>query len=377
MICAAEASGAPVVRQNPGRTEMVDFLCLGVRHFSAMMLTILRLLTLIPATLRVGSELALENLALRQQLAVLNRHGLRPRLWRSDRIFWLLLSRYWVDWKEALVIVKPDTVLRWHRKRFASYWARLSGQNGSGRPGKDREIRDLVRKMAKSNPFWGAPRLHGELLKLGIDISERTVSRWMPRRTNPPSQGWRAFLDNHVSELVSIDFLTVPTATFRVLFVLIVLAHDRRRIVHFNVTEHPSAEWTAQQMVEAFCNGESPHYLMRDRDGVYGSTFRDRVKALDIEEVVIAPHSPWQSPYVERVIGTLRREVLDHVVVLGEAHLRRIVRSYVSYYHGARTPLALEKDAPEPRCVQPPKEGRVIEISEVGGLHHRYERRAA
>ena len=176
---------------------------------------------------------------------------------------------------------------------------------------------------------------------------------------------------------MSIDFFTVPTATFRVLFVLIVLAHDRRRIVHFNVTEHPTAEWTGQQMVEAFRDGKSPRYLMRDRDGVYGLAFRDRVKALDIEEVVIAPHSPWQNPYVERVIGTLRRECLDHVVVLAETHLRRIVRRYGNYDHGSRTHLTLDKDAPEPRSVQPPERGSVIEIPEVGGLDHRYERRAA
>ena len=169
----------------------------------------------------------------------------------------------------------------------------------------------------------------------------------------------------------------MPVATFRVLFVLILLAHDRRRIVHFNVTEHPTAEWTGQQMVEAFCDGKAPRYLMRDRDGVYGLAFRDRVKGLDIEQVVIAPHSPWQNPYVERVIGTLRRECLDHVVVLGESHLRYIVRRFLSYYHGARTHLALNKDAPETRAVQPPEMGRVIEIPEVGGLHHRYERRAA
>ncbi len=324
-----------------------------------MMLTILRLLSVIMTALTLRSELALENLALRQQLAVLNRRHRRPKLRKLDRAFWLLLARSWESWKETLVIVKPETVLRWHRKRFASYWARLSGQNGPGRPGKDREIRDLIRRMAKSNPLWGGPRLHGELLKLGIDISERTVSRWMPRRTKPPSQNWRAFLDNHVRELVSIDFLTVPTATFRVLFVLIVLAHDRRRIVHFNVTEHPTAEWTAQQIVEAFGDRESPRFLIRDRDAVYGLTFRARVKTLDIVEVVIAPHSPWQSPYVERVIGTLRRECLDHVVVLGVAHLRRIVRRYVSYYHGARTHLALDKDAPEPRSVQSPEKGMV------------------
>jgi putative transposase len=231
--------------------------------------------------------------------------------------------------------------------------------------------------MANSNVLWGAPRVHGELLKLGIDISERTVSRWMPRRRKPPSQTWRAFLDNHVGELVSIDFFTVPTATFRVLFVLIVLAHDRRRIMHFNVTEHPTAEWTSQQMLEAFCDGKVPRFMIRDRDGVYGLTFRERLKGLDIQEVAIARYSPWQTPYVDRVIGSLRRECLDHVIVLGETHLRRIVRRYVSHYHGARTHLALEKDAPEPRTLQPPEKGRAIEVPEVGGLHHRYERRAA
>ena len=231
--------------------------------------------------------------------------------------------------------------------------------------------------MAGSNPLWGAPRVHGELLKLGIDISERTVSRWMPKRRKPPSQHWRSFLDNHIGELVSIDFFTVPTATFRVLFVLIVLAHDRRKIVHFNVTEHPTAAWTARQLVQAFYDRKSPRYLIRDRDGIYGLIFQDQVKALDIEEVVTAPRSPWQSPYVERVIGTLRRECLDHVVVLGDAHLRRIIRQFLSYYHGAKTHLAVDKDAPEPRAVQSSEWGKLIESQEVGGLRRRYERRAA
>ena len=341
-----------------------------------MLTTILRLLCLIPTAFRLRSELALENLALRQQLAVLNRQHRRPKLQRSDRLFWIFLSRFWADWKEALIIVKPETVLRWRRKRFALYWSRLSRNHG-GRPTTDREIRELIRRMAKSNPLWGAPRVHGELLKLGINISERTVSRWMPRRTKPPSQTWRAFLDNHVGELVSMDFFTMPTATFRVLFVLIILAHDHRKIVHFNVTEHPTVEWTGQQIVEAFCEDKVPRFLIRDRDAVYGLAFQERVKALGIEEVVIAPRSPWQNPYSERVIGSLRRECLDYVVVLGERHLRRIMRLYVSYYHGARTHLALEKDTPEPRSVQPPDMGKVIEIPEVGGLHHRYERRAA
>ena len=247
---------------------MIDFPHPEVRHSPAMILTILQLVSLIPTALKQCSELALENLALRQQLAVLNRRHRRPKLRKLDRLLWVLLSRSWERWRETLVIVKPETALRWHRGRFASYWTRLSGKNGPGRPTQDRYIRELIRKMAQSNPLWGAPRVHGELLKLGIDISERTVSRWMPRRTKPPSQNWRAFLDNHVGELVSIDFFTVPTATFRVLFVLIVLAHDRRRIVHFNVTEHPTAEWTARQLVQAFYDRKSPRYLIRDRDGI-------------------------------------------------------------------------------------------------------------
>jgi putative transposase len=342
-----------------------------------MILAIFRLLSLIPTALKLRSDLALENLALRQQLAVLKRQVRRPKLRRGDRFFWPLLSCSWRDWKHTLLIVKPETVLRWHRKRFASYWTKLSRKNRPGRPGKDREIRDLIRKMASSNPLWGAPRVHGELLKLGINISERTVSRWMPKRRKPPSQSWRTFLDNHVGELVSIDFLTVPTATFRVLFVLIVLAHDRRKIVHFNVTEHPTSEWTAHQLVQAFYERKPPRYLIRDRDGVYGLLFEDQLRALEIEQVVIAPRSPWQSPYVERVIGTLRRECLDHVIVLSENHLRRIVRQFLTYYHGTRTHLTLDKDAPEHRSVQVSETGTVIEIPQVGGLHHRYERRAA
>ena len=199
----------------------------------------------------------------------------------------------------------------------------------------------------------------------------------MPKNRKPPSQTWRTFLDNHFRELVSIDFLTVPTATFRVLYVLVVLAHDRRRVVHFNVTEHPTAVWTAQQIIEAFPEETAPRFLLRDRDRIYGEEFRRRVVGMRIEEVMTAPHSPWQSPYVERLIGSIRRECLDHVIVLGENHLRRILRSYIAYYHRPRTHLSLCKDAPEPRAKQPPECGPVIEIAEVGGLHHRYERLAA
>ena len=235
----------------------------------------------------------------------------------------------------------------------------------------------MIRDMARSNPLWGAPRIHGELLKLGINISERSVSRLMPRRRQPPSQTWRTFLANHLHEIASVDLFTVPTATFRVLFCLVVLRHDRRRVLHFNVTEHPTAHWAAQQLVEAFPERVSARYLLRDRDRIYGDYFRQRVRGLGLQEVLSAPRSPWQNAYVERLIGSVRRECLDHVIVVNEQHLRRILQSYFSYYHRTRTHLSVDKDAPDTRPVQVRATGPVVEIAEVGGLHHRYERRAA
>ena len=213
------------------------------------------MVALLSVGFRQRRELAVENLALRQQLAVFNRNQKRLRIRRMDRLFWVWISGIWKGWRESLIVVKPDTVVRWHRKGFALYWTWLSRRNPVGRPGSSREIRDLIRKIASANPLWGSPRVYGELLKLGMDISERTVARLMPKRRNPPSQTWRAFLDNHCKDLVSIDFLVVPTATFRVLFVLIVLAHHRRRVLHFNVTEHPTALWTAEQIIQAFPDG--------------------------------------------------------------------------------------------------------------------------
>jgi putative transposase len=231
--------------------------------------------------------------------------------------------------------------------------------------------------MGAANPLWGAPRIHGELGKLGIEVSERTVSRLLRRRRRPPSQTWHTFLTNHVASLVSMDFFTVPTLTGRVLFVLVLLTHHRRRIVHLAITEHPTAAWTAQQIIDAFPDDTAPRWLLRDRDAIYGDVFRRRVAGMGITEVISSPSSPWQNPYAERLIGSLRRECLDHVIVLSQAHLQRMLARYISYDHGARTHLSLEKDAPIPRRVQVPTEGRVVAFSEVGGLHHRYERRAA
>ncbi len=231
--------------------------------------------------------------------------------------------------------------------------------------------------MARANPLWGAPRIHGELQKLGLEISQATVSKDLVRRRTPPSQTWRTFLDNHIRSLVSVDFFTVPTVLFKVLFVFVVLAHDRRRVVHVNVTDTPTAEWSAQQLVEAFPWDTAPRSLLRDRDAVYGAVFSSRVQALGIREVKTAPRSPWQNPYVERLIGTLSRECLDHMVVPSATHLRRLLRDYLSYYHSARTHLSLDKDAPEPRAVERLDQGRIVETPLVGGLHHRYSRRAA
>jgi putative transposase len=342
-----------------------------------MMKALSWLVAFLVSGLKQRRELALENLALRQQLGLLKRAHRRPQLRRKDRLFWVWLSEIWTHWREALLIVSPDTVVRWHRKGIRLYWKWTSRRNPSGRPATSPKLRALIRQMAAANPLWGAPRIHGELLKLGIDLSQRTVSRLMPKHRQPPSQSWKTFLDNHVQELVSLDFFTVPTARFRVLFVLVLLSHHRRRVLHFNVTEHPTAFWTAQQMIEAFPEGSTPGYLIRDRDKVYGDYFRQRVKGMQIEEVMTAPQSPWQSPYVERLIGSIRRECLDHAIVLGQKHLRHMLISYFEYYDRSRTHLSLGKDAPEPRPVQPPEWGEVIQLPLVGGLHHRYQRRAA
>jgi len=301
----------------------------------------------------------------------------RPKLTAVDGFFWAWLCRVWTDWRCALVIVKPETVIAWHRKGFGLFWTWKIRRGQPGRPAVSIEVRDLVRRLSRENPIWGAPRIHRQLLKLGIDVGETSVSKHMVRHRRPPSQTWRTFLDNHVQTMVSVDFFTVPTIRFQILHVFPVLAHGRRRILHFNVTAHPTAEWTAQQLREAFPWDTAPRYLLRDRDRIFGDDFVEQVKAMGAKEVLSAPRSPWQRAYVERVIGTIRCQCLDHVIVFNETSLRRTLAVYLGYYHTSRTHLLLDKDTPEPRPVHPREIGRVIAIPQVGGLHHPYERRAA
>jgi putative transposase len=335
------------------------------------------LLAIVAALFRSRTSLCLEHLALRHQLAVYKRTVHRPRLRPTDRVVWAWLSRLWPGWHTALAFVQPRTVIAWQQKRFRDHWRHLSQQGKPGRPAMAKHVRDLIWQMWRANPTWGAPRIVGELRKLGIDVAKSTVEKYRVRSKKPPSPTWKAFLKNHVQDLVSMDFFVVPTMTFRVLFVLVILSHERRRVVHCNVTEHPSAQWTTQQVVEAFPWDEAPRYLLCDRDHIYSTTFRQRVRSMGIEEVVIAPRSPWQNPYVERLIGSIRRECLDHIIVLHERHLMRILTSYFAYYHRFRTHRALGMDPPVPRSVHPPELGPVREVLEVGGLHHHYERRAA
>jgi putative transposase len=273
---------------------------------------------------KTSSQLRLENLALRQQLTVLRRSApKRLKLTPADRIFWVWLRRVWGDWKSVLMIVKAETVVAWHRKGFGLFWTWRIRRGKPGRPSVPQPVRDLIRMMSRNNPRWGAPRIHGELLKLGIEITQPTVAKYMVRHRRPPSQTWRTFLENHVKNMVSVDFFTVPTIRFEILYVFLVLAHDRRRILHFGVTAHPTAEWTAQQLREAFPWDSAPRYLLRDRDQIFGKDFVDQVKSMGIKQVLSAPRSPWQRAYVERLIGSIRRECVDHIIVFGERSLHR------------------------------------------------------
>ncbi|MDZ4780523.1 MAG: integrase core domain-containing protein [Planctomycetia bacterium] len=335
------------------------------------------IITFLAALVRSRAQLALEHLALRQQLAILKRERPRPRLKLRDRLFWVALSRWFGGWRSCLLLVRPETVCRWHRQAFRSFWRWKSRR---GRPRIDRELRDLIGRLAVENPLWGVPRIRAELKLLGYRVCQATIRKYLaaaprgPRK--PTSQSWRTFWKNHPTNLAAIDFFVVPTVRFSLLYVFLVLSPDRRRVVHFGVTANPSAQWTANQLVEAFPYDTAPKYLVRDNDGIYGEVFRKRMKALNIEEVPISPRSPWQNPYVERLIGTIRRELLNHVIVLSEAHLKRLLTEFFRYYHEARTHMALDDNAPIPRDVEPPERGKVVCTPYLGGLHHRYSRAA-
>jgi len=332
------------------------------------------LLKFIATGFRSRLSLQLEVAALRHQLLLYQSEGRRPRIAPVDRLLWSVVAKLWSGWRKALFFVQPRTVTIWQKRRFREYWRALSQP---GRPRISRELRNLIRRMWQANPTWGSPRIVAELRKLGIAVAKSTVEKYQPRRDRPPSPTWTTLLDQHVKDLVSIDFLIVPTATLRVLFVFVVLAHDRRRIVHFNVTEHPTAQWTSQQLVEAFPFDSAPRYLLRDGDGIYGERVQRRFESLGIEEVVTAPASPWQNAYVERFIGSLRRELLDHVIILNERHLKRLLSSYLDYYHPWRTHRSLDRDAPDGRPVRSAEPNHVIEFPAVQGLHHYYLPKAA
>ena len=333
----------------------------------------------IRAMCRRRADLVLENVALRQQVTALKKERPRPPLDDTERAFWVALRGSWPVWASRLLIVHADTVARWHRDRFRRYWANISQRRHPGRPRIDAEIRRLVRTMAQDG--WGAPRIHAELTKLGYIISEITVSRYLPRRPAEPDQlkRWMAFLRNHKDDIAAMDLFTVPTASLRLLYGFFVIEHGRRHIVHFNATFHPTSAWVIQQLREAFPYDTAPRYLIFDRDFIFNAAVIEFIKATGTKPVRTSFRSPWQNGTAERWVGSCRRELLEHVVVLGACHLIRLVRAYISYYHEDRCHLGLNKDTPSLRTVthRPSPTAKVVALPRVGGLHHRYEWREA
>jgi transposase InsO family protein len=320
---------------------------------------------------RSRARLEAEILVLRHQLNVVRRNAPKRFVFGTfDRLAFVGLYRIVPGIVDALAIVRPETVVRWHRAGFRSFWRWKSRRSG-GRPRVPLEIRKLIRDMSLANPLWGAPRIHGELLKLAIAVSQTSVAKYMAKRRRPPSQGWRTFLCNHADGIASIDLFVVPTLSFSLLYGFLVLRHRRRRIMWLGVTANPTAEWLARQLTEA-CGWEAPDYVIRDRDSAYGAVFLRRLRAMGIRDSPTAPRSPWQNAYAERLIGSIKREMLDHVVVLGEGHLRQLLLSYMTYYNEARTHLSLNKDAPIPRNVQ--SVGQISAKPHLGGLHLQYVR---
>jgi transposase InsO family protein len=333
---------------------------------------LIKLLLVARCRLKSRARLEAENLVLRQQVIVLSRKT-RSRVWLKniDRLIMAWLYRLFPSILNAITVVKPETVIGWHRRGFRAYW-RWKSRHRGGRPRIDREIRDLIRRMNKENPLWGAPRIHSELLMLGIEVAQSTVARYMTRRQGPPSQGWKTFLRNHSAGIASIDLFVVRTISFKLLYGLVILRRARRRLVTISVTNNPTAEWIAGQVTDAFPWDEAPRHLIRDRDRAFGPAFTRRIRAMGIRDHPIAPRSPWQNGHVERLIGSIRRESLDHLVVFGEAHLREVLKNYAGYYDKVRPHLSLDKDAPDFRRTH--KIGRIAAIPILGGLHHQYVR---
>jgi integrase-like protein len=318
-------------------------------------------------------RLEVEILILRHQLNVLQQRTPRRRLhlrW-VDRALFIWLYRRYPRILDAMSIVRPETVVRWHRKGLAHYW-RWKSRSPGGRPRIAQEVRDLIRRMSFENPLWGATKIHGELLKLGIAVAQSTVSIYMVPRRDRPLQTWKTFLRNHMEGIASVDLFVVPTIAFQQLFAFLVLGHKRRQLLWFAVTRNPTAEWLARQITEAFPWDTAPKYLIRDNDRAFGVAFRVRVRAMGIRDRPTSFRSPWQNGLVERLIGSARRECTDHVIVFNEEHLRRILSKYASYYNEVRTHLSLGKDAPCTRAIE--RFGDIIAQPILGGLHHRYAR---
>jgi putative transposase len=321
-------------------------------------------------------DTSLEVLALRQQLAVLKRKRPRPSVNRFDRFFRTTLRALWPRWSDVLLIVKPETVIAWHRAGFLLYWRWRSRARG-GRPKVSEEIRALIRRIASENADWGAPKIHGELLKLGFDISERTVARYLRRlqpRRGDPAKRWLAFLANHREVLAAMDFFTVPTLTFRLLYCFFVIGHERRHVLHFNVTPHPTSDWIVQQLREAFPDAGAYRYILLDHDTKFDDEVIAFLKSTGLKPKRTGVQAPWQNGIAERWVGSCRREILDHVIPLNERHLRRLVRDYVNYHHDDRLHDSLDKDAPNRRPVEhkPSPVATVTSTARLGGLHHRY-----
>ena len=329
-------------------------------------------LAVLASPFKSKSRLEAENAALRHQLIVLRRKmpG-RPWLTNNDRWFFLQMYRWFPSILKVVRIIQPETLVCWHRAGFRCYWRWKSRRRG-GRPQIEADLRTLIRRMSVENPLWGAPRIHGELLKLGFAVAQSSVAKYMVKRRGPPSQGWRTFLHNHAPDIAAMDLFVVPTIGFDLLYAFIIVRLDRRGLVWINVTTNPTAEWIARQLTEAFPWDEAPHYLIRDRDQIYGAIVTRRLRAMGIRDKPTAPASPWQNGFAERLIGSIRRECVDHFIVLGEAHLLRILRSYARYYNDIRTHRSLDKDAPVSRPVQ--RTGVITSNPILGGLHRHYVR---